>query len=209
MSGRSEDNSIVFCISISKVLDEWVSQWQGHLLSCSGQLKTTCVASIHGNEFASALPKYFSEQRGGRLKVLPLYLKSLQYCNLCLLLLTSPHRRSQRSSQVDHLSWWKSSTIFVFFRSLQKSSTIFFVRPWRKSRSTWLKYNFFRPLLMEVRYNFFRQNWQKLCFYNGMCELEEVPQETRRNQIKKVESLIQRCDKLEKVFINPLCSKLS
>ena len=143
MSGRSEDNSIVFCISISKVLSEWVSQWQGHLLSCSGQLKTTCVASIHGNEFASALPKYFSEQRGGRLKVLPLYLKSLQYCNLCLLLLTSPHRRSQRSSQVDHLSWWKSSTIFVFFRSLQKSSTIFFVRPWRKSRSTWLKYNFF------------------------------------------------------------------
>ena len=105
--------------------------------------KPTCVASIHGNEFASALPKYFSEQRGGRLKVLPLYLKSLQYCNLCLLLLTSPHRRSQRSSQVDHLSWWKSSTIFVFFRSLQKSSTIFFVRPWRKSRSTWLKYNFF------------------------------------------------------------------
>ena len=104
--------------------------------------KKTCVASIHGNESASALPKYFSEQRGGRLKVLILYLKSLQYCNLCLLL-TSPHRRSQRSSQVDHLSWWKSSTIFVFFRSLQKSSTIFFAWPWRKSRSTWLKYNFF------------------------------------------------------------------
>ena len=38
MSGRYEDYYIVFCMSISKVLSEWVSQWQGHLLSCSKQL---------------------------------------------------------------------------------------------------------------------------------------------------------------------------
>ena len=133
---------LFFCISISKVLSEWVSQWQGHLLSCSGQLKTTCVASIHGNEFASALPKYFSEQRGGRLKVLILYLKSLQYCNLCLLLLTSPHRRSQRSSQVDHLSWWKS------------------------------KYNFcFRQILTEVKYNFFRRTMTEVKKYLTQVQL--------------------------------------
>ena len=31
--------SVVFCMSISQVLSEWVSEWQGHLLSCSGQLK--------------------------------------------------------------------------------------------------------------------------------------------------------------------------
>ena len=39
----SKVKKIVFCISISKVLSEWVSEsvseWQGHLLSCSGQLK--------------------------------------------------------------------------------------------------------------------------------------------------------------------------
>ena len=38
MSEMYNAHKIVFCMSISKVL--WVSQWQGHLLSCSGQLKT-------------------------------------------------------------------------------------------------------------------------------------------------------------------------
>ena len=40
ISGKSEVNWIVFCVTISKVLSESVSEWQGHLLSCSGQLKS-------------------------------------------------------------------------------------------------------------------------------------------------------------------------
>ena len=41
MSEMYNAHKIVFCMSISKVLSvsEWVSEWQGHLLSCSGQLK--------------------------------------------------------------------------------------------------------------------------------------------------------------------------
>ena len=43
MSQRSQVSRVTLCMSISKVLSEWVSesviQWQGHLLSCSGQLK--------------------------------------------------------------------------------------------------------------------------------------------------------------------------
>ena len=46
MSQRSQVNWVTFCMSISKIpwvtesVSQWVRQWQGHLLSCSGQLKT-------------------------------------------------------------------------------------------------------------------------------------------------------------------------
>ena len=45
MSQRSQVSAVALCMSKVKVLgvsesvSQWVSQWQGHLLSCSGQLK--------------------------------------------------------------------------------------------------------------------------------------------------------------------------
>ena len=74
-------------------------------LACSGIVKPTCGASMHESAFASARPKYSLGRQGGRLRLLPLCLKSLQcWCSLCLLL-TFSHRRSQWSSPADHLSW--------------------------------------------------------------------------------------------------------
>ena len=39
MSQRSQVSRVALWMTISKVLSQWLSQWQGHLLSCSGQLK--------------------------------------------------------------------------------------------------------------------------------------------------------------------------
>ena len=41
MSQRSQVSRVALWMTISKVLSESVSQWQGHLLSCSGQLRRT------------------------------------------------------------------------------------------------------------------------------------------------------------------------
>ena len=47
-SQRSSVSWVALCMSISKVLwvSEWVTEWQGHLLSCSGQLKITSKGSL-------------------------------------------------------------------------------------------------------------------------------------------------------------------
>ena len=41
MSQRSQVSRVAICVSKVKVL--WLSEWQGHLLSCSGQLKMTQI----------------------------------------------------------------------------------------------------------------------------------------------------------------------
>ena len=62
MSGRSEVNWIVFCMTISS---QWFSEWQGHLLSCSGQLKTN-----YNDKILSLEPKLFAavDEKGEKLK---------------------------------------------------------------------------------------------------------------------------------------------
>ena len=53
MSQRSPHVSwVTLWMSISKVLSDWLSQWQGHLLSCCGQLKTCkCGSKKYHNLF--------------------------------------------------------------------------------------------------------------------------------------------------------------
>ena len=48
MSQRSPHVSwVTLWMSISKVLSDWLSQWQGHLLSCCGQLKSNKLLSCY------------------------------------------------------------------------------------------------------------------------------------------------------------------
>ena len=44
------DNSAVHCevAEIKTCLSEWLSEWQGHLLSCPGQLKILCPPNVDG-----------------------------------------------------------------------------------------------------------------------------------------------------------------